>query len=548
MKFCILIPIFNHSNTITELIKALEPLHIKIIIVDDGSNIETKKALDKLKSDFHSIYIHKQYINHGKGEAIFTGFSIASSLGYTHAIQIDADLQHDINDIPKFIKEAQKHPRNIISGMPIYDSSIPKSRLHGRKITNFWVAIETWSKDLKESMCGYRVYPIKECLDLLTTESIGRRMQFDIEILVKLYWNDIKTIYIPTKVTYPKSGISHFKMIRDNIRISWMHTRLFFGMIKKIPTIIKNKHKHRSENHWSNITEKGSYLGLSIVTFIYRFAGRRLTKLLIYPIITYFYILGRNPRKWSKKYLSKIETISNQKNSSLKHFIVFGESAFDKLSVWCNDITLDQITFPNRQLFLDNIDAKKGGVILTAHLGNIEIARALGMLTTSVKINAIVFNEHAKKFNTALEKIHPSFNLNLISVAHIDLTLAMTLKDKVDQGEFIIIVGDRTSTTQPGRSTSAIFLDENANFPQGPFILASLLQAPTYFMLCLKEEKNRYHFVFELFAEQLTLKKKGREEQLQIYVQKYAKLLEHYCIKYPLQWFNYFDFWQNKHD
>ncbi len=168
------------------------------------------------------------------------------------------------------------------------------------------------------------------------------------------------------------------------------------------------------------------------------------------------------------------------------------------------------------------------------------------MLTTSVKINAIVFSEHAKKFNSALEKIHPSFNLNLISVTQIDLSLAMALKDKVDQGEFIIIVGDRTSTTQPGRSTSVNFLGEKANFPQGPFILANLLQAPVYFMLCLKEKHTRYHFIFELFEEQLVLKKKDREKQLEVYIQKYAKLLEDYCIKYPLQWFNFFDFWQNK--
>ena len=456
MKPCIIIPIYNHEKMISQLVKNLLPHNLSIIIIDDGSDIETKNTLKHLKEKFNvSLITHR--LNCGKGTAIKTGLETALKQGFTHALQIDADGQHDTKDIPNFLTIATQHPNTLISGLPVYDNSIPKSRLYGRKITNFWVAIETWTMQLKESMCGYRIYPIQKTLNILNEHSIGQRMEFDIQILVQLYWSGIDIVYVPTKVIYPKSGISHFKLFKDNLRISWAHTKLFIGMFKQIPKLIKRHKNKRTTMHWSKLTERGSYWGLATTIFLYKILGRKLTKFIIYPIVIYFYILAKTARKASQQYLIKIKNKTGQCYSSLKHFISFSDSIFDKLSVWNDDIQLSQINFPNRSLFLDNMAQRKGGVIFTAHLGNIEIARALSLLNPNVKINAIVFSQHAKKFNHILQKINPSYSLNLIEATDIDLTLAMRLKDKVDAGEFIIIVGDRTSTTQPGRSTPANF-------------------------------------------------------------------------------------------
>jgi len=547
MKICIIIPIFNHHTTIEQVIVNITVYDLPCIIVDDGSDEKTKIVLNKIVKKYPYVTLVTQSNNQGKGSAIKFGFEKANELGYTHALQIDADNQHDSNDIPKFIEQINKNENQIISGLPIYDNSIPKSRLYGRKITNFWVIVQTWTTHIQESMCGYRIYPIRPTLEVIYKYNVGLRMDFDIEILVRSYWSGLNITYIKTKVIYPQKGISHFKMFRDNLLISKMHTILFFGMLKRIPSLVTRKQnisQKKINKHWSKLAEKGSLIGLRSVLLIYKLAGRRITNLLLYPIITYFYIFSSTAKNASKQYLGNLNAITGEKQSSIKHFFSFGQSAFDKLSVWNDDIKIDQINFPTRPLFIENMAQKKGGVIFTAHLGNIEIARALSQFDPKVKINAIVFSQNAQKFNSILEKISPSYRLTMIEVTSMDLTLAMVLKDKVDAGEFIIIVADRTSTSQPGRSTKAMFLNKEADFPQGPFILASLLQCPAYFMLCLKEPHNKYRMVFELFSDNMYLKRKDRDKQLTLYTQKYANLLEQYCQEYPLQWFNFFDFWK----
>ena len=244
MKYAFLIPIYNHGDTLSSVVSALKPYDMNCLIVDDGSDKDTKYFIRELVEQFDWVNSITLPQNTGKGAAILAGFQWLSQNGYTHALQIDADNQHDLKDIPKFLKASNHMPCSLISGAPIYDQSIPKSRLHGRKITNFWVAIETWSKTLTESMCGFRVYPIQPLKPVLTTIR-GMRMDFDIEILVKAYWQGIKISYIATKVIYPIDGRSHFRLCRDNLRISWLHTRLFFGMFYHMPLFyLKNKARH----------------------------------------------------------------------------------------------------------------------------------------------------------------------------------------------------------------------------------------------------------------------------------------------------------------
>ena len=140
-------------------------------------------------------------------------------------ITLDADGQHDIHDIPLFFKIANSHPNDLIIGNPTYDESAPRSRLIGRKITKFWVMVETLNKNMPDTMCGFRVYPLKLIEPVLKTIKF-KRMGFDIEIVVKAFRNGVKIISIPTKVIYPESGVSHFHAFRDNFYISLLHTYL----------------------------------------------------------------------------------------------------------------------------------------------------------------------------------------------------------------------------------------------------------------------------------------------------------------------------------
>ena len=240
-KFCIIIPVYNHGKLLQTNIESIMAYGLQIILINDGSNTETSKILTKIANENEKIILHNFSKNQGKGAALTKGFFIAFENGFTHALQIDADGQHNISDIPTFIKLSENNPKSLINGCPIYDQSVPKSRLYGRKITNFWVAIETISFDIKDAMCGFRIYPLESTISILKNYQISRGMGFDIEIIVLLYWGGIKIINQPTKVIYPLNGSSNFKMFRDNLQISLLHTKLFFGMIFRIFLLIKHK-------------------------------------------------------------------------------------------------------------------------------------------------------------------------------------------------------------------------------------------------------------------------------------------------------------------
>ena len=129
----------------------------------------------------------------------------------------------------------------VVTGQPVFDTSVPKARLYGRYATHVWVWINTLSFDIRDAMCGFRVYPLAPTLRLFDDVAIGRRMDFDVEVLVRLYWRGLRVVNLPTRVTYPADGVSHFDVLRDNLRISWMHTRLFFGMLPRAPMLLWRK-------------------------------------------------------------------------------------------------------------------------------------------------------------------------------------------------------------------------------------------------------------------------------------------------------------------
>jgi len=114
-------------------------------------------------------------------------------------------------------------------------------RFYGRYLTHVWVWINTLSLAIKDSMCGFRVYPVQAVESLTRRHPIGERMNFDTEILVRLYWDGLEIINVPTKVGYPTDGVSHFRGWHDNFLISRMHTVLFFGMLLRLPGLLARK-------------------------------------------------------------------------------------------------------------------------------------------------------------------------------------------------------------------------------------------------------------------------------------------------------------------
>ncbi len=242
IKSCAVIPVYDHHAAVTAVVNGVLAQHLPCIVVDDGSAPACAAVLDDLASEMpHQVTLLRHPVNLGKGAAVLTGVRQAAQAGFTHVLQIDADGQHRVEDIARFIAEATAHPNALVIGSPRYDDSVPGLRLWARYLTHAWVSINTLSRRIEDSMCGFRVYPVAPLLELACQRELGARMSFDIEVLVRLCWTGIEIINVQTAVSYPKDGVSHFRGGLDNLLISRLHATLFFGMLLRLPTLLARK-------------------------------------------------------------------------------------------------------------------------------------------------------------------------------------------------------------------------------------------------------------------------------------------------------------------
>ncbi len=241
MNICAIVPSHDHWTVAGLLVSRLRALGLPVIIVDDGSAEPARTALAGLHAPDDGVTVHRLVVNQGKGVAVVEAFRLAWTAGFTHAVQVDADGQHDLDALPALLAMAKRHPEALVTGLPRYDGSIPPGRKIGRWITHVWVWIETLSFQIADSMCGYRVYPLAAVRDLLERQSVGRRMDFDTDIMVRLFWRGTPVCGLPVRVSYPSGNLSNFDMLRDNWRISKMHTRLVLSMLLHLPAILVHR-------------------------------------------------------------------------------------------------------------------------------------------------------------------------------------------------------------------------------------------------------------------------------------------------------------------
>ena len=235
----VVVPVYNHEHAIGITVDHLLPHGVPVLLVDDGSGASCAAALCDLASRHaRQVTLLRLEQNGGKGAAVIAGMRQVAALGASHVLQIDADGQHDTADVPRFLAESATHPHAVINGRPLYDESVPTGRLVGRYATHVWVWINTLSLDIADSMCGFRVYPLAPTLALMDSAYIGTHMDFDSDILVRLAWRNQPMCWLPTRVHYPPDGLSHFRLFHDNALISSMHTKLFFGMLLRLPSIL----------------------------------------------------------------------------------------------------------------------------------------------------------------------------------------------------------------------------------------------------------------------------------------------------------------------
>jgi len=304
--------------------------------------------------------------------------------------------------------------------------------------------------------------------------------------------------------------------------------------------------------HWAKQQESGSYLGIKFLLLCYRFGGKLLILLVLIPVIWYFVCTNKRGRTASLNFLRKVHQCSGDDSpfgtgpnwvDVFRHFHSFALEALAKVDGWLNRIKPEQIQQDGTVKFADLVAAGRGGVLIGSHLGNQELCRAMAVSKYKTKIHVLVFTRHAVAFNKALRQTNPQVEVNLIQVDTIDPLLVMQLKQYVEQNEFIVIVGDRISVSAPEKVLFAPFLGESAPFAIGPWVLASVLECPVHLLFCMRDGAN-YRLTLEFVAEQIALPRKTRQQALQFYITEYANVLESYALRYPLQWFNFYNFWQ----
>lgn len=553
---CIIIPIYNHGETIKQVIDDLSSLNLRVIIVDDGSDLTTQYALKKLVSQFKSVSVTRFDKNKGKGAALIRALSQAYIEGFSHALQVDADKQHHLPDAVKLLKKAEETPDALVTGVPIYDNDVPRLRFYARYLTHFWVWLETLSFEIQDSMIGFRVYPVKSAMNVIRQCRLPHRMAFDTEIMVRLFWEGVPVYSIPTPISYPKQGKSHFKMFWDNVGLTIMHTRLVCGMLARLPKRIIGKNKVKRSTHWSSFKEQGGWLALTLTFWTYRLLGERGLRGLLYPVISYYYLISSNARKVSSTFLqqafayksaSELTPVALTKSRhSFLHFMRFGDQFIDKVAIWTGKISKDNIVMHNADSFVHGLEHDKGCILVSSHYGNNDVCRAITQGKYARKFNVLVHSENAVKFNQFLAKLNPDTQINLIEVNTIDMTVAISLKAKVDAGEVIIVAGDRVPITGSERVLTCDFLGKPASFPQGAYLLGLLLECPIFLLFCAKDYKQKkYHMTFNKIFDGEKIPRKARKATIDMHCRHYVKQLEKHVLQDPLQWFNFFDFWKS---
>ncbi len=242
MNPCLLIAIYDHGSTIASVVEGLAPLGLRCLIVDDGSGEPTRRVLRDLDARHDWVRVEWRSPNAGRGPALRFGYRLAAELGHTHAMQLDADGQHDPADVPAFLQAARRHPAAQVLGSPIFDDKTPAARRYGHWLSRFWVWLETCSLEIADPLCGMRCLPLEPTLRVLDDSPCGDRMDFDPELAVRMLWAGVRAVNVPTRVRYFEGGLSHFDMLRDNLRMTWLHARLSLQMLPRSGRLLARQH------------------------------------------------------------------------------------------------------------------------------------------------------------------------------------------------------------------------------------------------------------------------------------------------------------------
>ena len=240
----VLIPSYNPGAKVYETVRAARSYWSPVWVVVDGSDDGSTEGLLSMAAVDSGLRVMVLPHNQGKGAAVLFGLDQAAAAGYSHVLSMDSDGQHPADCIPSFMAASEQQPAAMILGMPVFDASAPGLRVNGRKISNWWANLETLWAGIGDSLFGFRVYPVEPLRRVMRGQRWMRHFDFDPEAVVRLCWRGVRPVNLPAAVRYyrkEEGGVSHFRYLRDNLLLTWMHTRLFAGFVLRLPVLLARR-------------------------------------------------------------------------------------------------------------------------------------------------------------------------------------------------------------------------------------------------------------------------------------------------------------------
>ena len=237
----VLIPSYNPGAKVYETVRAARQYWTPVWVVVDGSDDGSAEGLLAIAAEDSGLRVLILPHNQGKGAAVLHGLDRAEAAGFTHVLTMDSDGQHPADRIPEFMAESARQPAAMILGVPVFESSAPRLRVQGRRVSNWWANLETLWAGIGDSLFGFRVYPIEPLRRVMRYQPWMRHFDFDPEAVVRLCWRGVRPVNLPAPVRYyrvEEGGVSHFRYLHDNLLLSWMHTRLFIGFVLRLPLLL----------------------------------------------------------------------------------------------------------------------------------------------------------------------------------------------------------------------------------------------------------------------------------------------------------------------
>jgi predicted LPLAT superfamily acyltransferase len=531
----VVIPSKDNEATIARVAAGCRAHGVDVVVVDDGCVDGTAAAAGAVPGVVVLAHPH----NMGKGAALNTAFHHAWSAGYTHAICLDADGQHDPDDVPAFVEACRRDPWAIHAGVRDMGTAPGRSQF-GMKFSNWWTWVETGHR-LGDTQCGFRAYPLQPVLSLGLGDG---RYEWEVEVLVRSIWGGVAVRDLPCRVFYPpeEERVSSFRPWADNLRISLLNTRLVTLRVLWPPTWFNRVPPPGGAWRGRHL---GSLWGWRFFLGMIRVLGRGPTHGAMVVMAAFYLVFASSHREGVLAYLRRAAAaglpVKAGWGDAWRIFHAFACSIVDRFVLLVRGPEAFRIVHEETAAAKRTLESQ-GAIFLTAHMGNPDLgATALQTVEFQRPVNVLQYTAGDDPYMQLLRHYLPDGQApRVISLNAGEDLASLEVIRALRRGEIVAIKGDRVVDD---RSVEVELLGARIALPTGPFLLAALSKAPMFLLGCFHEGDGAYRVIAGEPWELRFTSREDRQADLERWAQRFASQLEAWARRYPYQWYNFHDPW-----